>query len=350
MTDKKNVEIVKDSTATEENPGGFVRLPVKDENLKKFIVSLLGEPQSIEKEYREFFVIRRENISDLCNLIRQRIDEQNNGKEIRFSGEIVLTDDTLYKFNSFNEFISFNPVKNCTTNSIDIKVSYLIQFSQKNYPEKQDIEILVQRNKSRIYHNNRASAPIYVKINHTARSWGNDLLNLLDHKMLSLAYGLEKPSILRRILEKIGEKIGYISFALGLLFAITFVSKYFYSIKTKVLDDIGLMPGDISHKIDVISNFIVSGVFYRITICFFIYITLLIIFSAFLSNFIDKHKADIRTEPFILFSEKDGLEFEQYQKDKKKDDLSKIYQIIGGLLLNIAASFFYSIICKFFVI
>lgn len=171
----------------EENQRAIV-IPVGDEDLGNFISGLLGQPQSIQKEIYGAFDVDHAWLMNAHHLLYQRIQQQNKASLVAFSAEILFEDGLSRRLTSFEAFQVYVEPKPIISNGVKLKWTYLVQFPNKSTPEKQEVSFLVStdiRTTSDIeeifpfrFHRRRGGGVMAYQIDHTERTWGDDIENL----------------------------------------------------------------------------------------------------------------------------------------------------------------------------
>ncbi|MBP7702051.1 MAG: hypothetical protein KA098_05555 [Phenylobacterium sp.] len=121
-------------------------LPVEPNDFSEFIAKLLGKPQTIERKFESPFTIRKEDINHVFELVRQRIDSQNDATLAQFSARILYDDNSSVLVNSIDEFTHYNEIRPIVSNGLDLSWRWLVKFRGSNIPEKQEIEISFRTN------------------------------------------------------------------------------------------------------------------------------------------------------------------------------------------------------------
>ena len=187
MSENQNhdsVQIIK----TDDQKYG-VTLPFTDDQFKTFLKGLLGQPQTIEQKIRPTFVLEKQNLEHLNLLIHERIHQQNGGYLISFNAKLALKDGVATTFNSIDHLLSHNELRQSEPVWLSVMWTYLITFHDKDAPEKQTIEIVFHTggrtgNQHSSY---EEEAPfIQLRISHTARTFGLDMLAMLEPELKKL--------------------------------------------------------------------------------------------------------------------------------------------------------------------
>ena len=206
------------------NTKGFLALPFDADQFKDFLIGLLGKPQIIRKTIYGSFEIELADIQNFHHLIEQRIHQQNNGKLLQFRANVKYDDMSSVELNSFDELVTYNEIRPIISTGIELSWDYLIQFSDKEIPEKQTITIDINAGSELRFgaHNLtllpldlRKTGRFYIEIHHTARTWASDIESMLTNHIESL---LKPPNKLRDFLEKNDGAIGLL---VGTLFTLS---------------------------------------------------------------------------------------------------------------------------------
>lgn len=172
----------------EERDNEFLTIPIRRTDMGNFITSLLGQPQSIEREVYGYFDIDHRWFLHLHQLILQRITQQNEGQLISFAADIGYNNDSSRRINSIDEFTTYNEILRITTKSVKLSWLYLVKFPGKTLPEKQQITFSISRKLEEEKHNpflssNNYQGVIKYSITYTERTWGDDLDNIINSEV-----------------------------------------------------------------------------------------------------------------------------------------------------------------------
>lgn len=168
-------------------------LPISKNELGNFIYGLLGQQQSIERELSVNFDIDHDWIINLHELISQRIHMQASAKLVSFSSVIYFQNGLKRTFTSVDAFKGYSETKRILPIGIKIIWNFLVQFPNSEFPEKQQITFSAvtedtERGKpdrgrvdnvesliTRKYIYDYERSTIRFQIDHTERTWGDDL-------------------------------------------------------------------------------------------------------------------------------------------------------------------------------
>jgi len=271
MTDEK--EILRDG---EEMGTGAVVLPLDDETFRKFISNLLGKPQSVGKGFKGSFDVDKDAIINIHHALLQRIYQQNNGTLAKFTVKIIYDDNSSVHLNSLEEFETYNETKPVISTSVHISWTFLIQFMDKEAPEKQEVDLSFTAELGLDSDNDDADiirfssirAPISSQsisflIRHTARSWAVDIESLLTHQIEALIIrdrGL-KGFVANRS-TKIGLGVASL-FIVSALAGATYTTSTFVGHHLDKAKEIASSGGgdyeSVSNRVDFLINLVASG-------------------------------------------------------------------------------------------
>lgn len=182
------MENKKDLIKTPEEMGQ-VAFPFNKHQFADFLVSLLGKPQTISKRFDGSFCIDKESISNLFEIINQRIYQQNDGQLIKFRATLYYSDNSSITLEGYDHLINYNEALPLVVEAAHLTWQYLVRFNDKETPEKQEINVSFVANSDRPrrydfddepYFIMTSQGNISIRINHTARSWGADMEALLS--------------------------------------------------------------------------------------------------------------------------------------------------------------------------
>jgi hypothetical protein len=183
--DNINIEESKE-IQKKSNDAAEVSFPVSENQFNDFIISLLGKPQTITKTFNGYFSIAKDDIVTLFEILNQRVFQQNEAKLIQFRTTVVYNDDSTTTLNGLDHLVHYNEVLPKISNQVHLTWQFLIKFRDKTNFEKQEINLsFISANPARITIDNNLpfffeTAPVFLRISHTARSWGADIEAVLS--------------------------------------------------------------------------------------------------------------------------------------------------------------------------
>lgn len=158
-----------------------------------FVKGLLGQPQTLENIFPGAFDIGKNDIENLFYLVDQRLAQQNKAHLLQFSVKIFYADDSSVLLNSLADFKGYREIRPMQSTSANLTWTYLIQFEDRERPERQLIELSIRTGEDfemRGYvvlgkRARRFTQGFSLSIEHTARTWAADIENLLSHQIRS---------------------------------------------------------------------------------------------------------------------------------------------------------------------
>jgi len=175
-------------TYNEDNES-ILSLPIKKEDLGSFISGLLGQQQTIERELDVYFDISHDWLINVHQLINQRIQMQAEASLVQFVAVIYLSDGLKRTLTSVEAFENYSETQKNLPIGIKLIWNYLIKFPHKDIPEKQQITFSA---KIHFYGDSKdfidddyffERSVIQYQIDHTERTWGDDIESLMANKI-----------------------------------------------------------------------------------------------------------------------------------------------------------------------
>lgn len=315
-------------------------LPIMKKDLGQFIYSLLGQPQSIERELNIAFNIDHAWLINLHQTLIQRIQMQAEAQLVSFKVVIAFDDGLKRTLSTIEAFESYQEMKKKIPISIKIIWNYLVKFPQKEIPEKQQISF-----SAKIHHIVKFSSDekskitnlhstIRYQIDYTERTWGDDIESLMSSQVDEIEQSETK-------FDNIYNKLRLLLGGLLPLVAIYVIYQTIFFVRSQKIDDLmvnfnntfeGKIPSSevISTKIDYLAQlyqvYAVKDIeqVYAV-ILFFLSIVLTIV----LLNITRK-----RTYSFIVISKSS----EEYRENVLKKEGRKNSILLGSYILSIGAS------------
>lgn len=336
------------------NEKGYVALPFNDVDFRDFVKSLLGSPQTISKAVHGTFDVTIDELTNVNDLLEQRIVQQNKAQLIQFTARIVFSDDSSVLLNNIEDLIAYNEIRPIYSTEVHLNWDYLVKFEDKKQPEKQKITLsLLTEQSNSVYDNDSPSilryshrlnyGYIYYSIQHTARTWGADIAALLTNYI----DGIIKPE--NNIKKFIRANISKLSLSLfSILFASTLLSslwsihehqtqqgKY---VHTFLLSHQAINQSVINSKIDFLANYLVSGdwgLFIFKTLLFIIFSLVVSIFLVFWSE----SKIERRETSFLVLTKESKKHRKKLIEESKNTwvyfCISVLLNILYGIVSNV---------------
>lgn len=324
---------------------GYLKLPVDKGQFSNFVASLLGKPQSVSKNITGEFSFDLKTFQNINSIIEQRLIQQTEAYQIQFIGTIGFNDNSTVTIGSIEEFLTYNEFRPLISTRLTLSWIYLVKFRTKDYPEKQEIIVDVNVNemnyKGEMFWGGSPKNSINIKINHTDRIWGTDLLSVIGSYLESILNKNEND--IQRKLSNNYEAVGsvfrilsFLGFSLGGYLAIRSVlSSNVAEIQNVILNAESFRPA-----LSRIAENIYS---YQFTLLFWmnIYIILSILLSNFF-GFLISGIVHLDEVSFILMTEASYKNRSNVLAKKRNRFIKFIFSILAGIALNIFSSYIFS--------
>lgn len=296
-------------------------LPCEVKDFTEFISNLLGKPQEEKGKIEGDFHVEPKYISNIYHLINQRVTQQNDGSLINFTIAVLYDNGTSILHKNVNDFESYYPTSDTTPIEIVISFTYLIKFSNKSVPEKQEIEVIISTEDDRLHRNGAwiSGGLIEYRINHTDRTWASDISNVIKNHASNF---VNKTSWFTKMMAQYDDDVFEYSFWLILF---SFCSYWYFSTKS-------LFFSDAEKSINI-------NIFYDHILTFSYILCSLVVFIKIISK-VAEYKFFIRKSSYITLIDKD---YDKMQKRKRKLFV-RMTGYITAFILNVTAGFFASYI------
>lgn len=330
---KKNSEVEQ----VQDFQKGYLTLPFNDEQFKEFIRGLLGTPQTITKRIKGNFEVHLKDLQNFHDLINQRITQQNNGKLVQLKTQIYYSDESSVLLSSYEELITYNEVKPVISEAVRMTWIYLIQFADKNVPEKQEIELMIVSTPQRNVIEDDDIPVIFpsygqfrIIIKHTARTWGADIESLITNQINSILTPCSKiKEFIRRRSERIGLFTGLL-FLISSLVGIFFYTQSFNINEIKNVTEFIKNTTVIDGKVDYLLNYLAQNN----QNLFFLKSLLFIVISIFIAIILGvwvEAQADNKTKSYLILTR----EAKKNRDIQVKKSERKVYWFWASIAISI---------------
>jgi hypothetical protein len=323
---------------------GYLTLPFNENQFAAFIRGLLGTPQTITKKINGNFEIHLKDLQNFHELLDQRITQQNNGRLIQLKTQVYYSDESSVLLGSFAELLSYNEVKPIVSDAVRMTWSYLIQFADKDAPEKQEIELMIISTSERniIEYDGkpilfRSSGQFRLTIMHTARSWGSDIESLLTNQINSIVIPCSKfKSFINRRSSTIGV-LTAILFLISSLISIYFITRSFNNTEIEKVTSFIKQAKDINSKTDYIINYIANNAQNLFFLKSLLYVVISIFVSIILGVWVSSMADNDPKSYIVLTREAKKVRDKSVAKSKKQFGwfwFSILISIVSSLIAN----------------
>lgn len=349
--------MAKEKLTTIARKEGMVTLPFDEEQFYSFVRGLLGRPQTIDKEFSKSFALTRNDVAHVHALITQRVAQQNSSRFVGLSARLFFSDDSSVTFSSIEDLNSYNEIKPVRVVTIFLSWSFLVTFADRESPEKQQIELTFGSYRGLQRHSLRYSRAfpriqfmddnIALSIQHSARSWGADIENMLTSYVESLARTESKLVTFLQRQEKyfsMGTVALYLTSAIGtIFFTCTRTAEHLRSRLAESLKDV---PGSndilwIKKHVEIMTDVQISEKLISKDIQMLLYglssMVLAVVAGIIISSLIPSPIGG-----FVLYSRKSEEEYAARLNEERQSLRNVIIAFIGAVCIGIISNYCYA--------
>jgi hypothetical protein len=331
---------------------GYLTLPFNEEQFAGFIKGLLGSPQTITKRIKGNFELELKDLQNFHDLLQQRIAQQNNGRLIQLKTQIYYSDESSVLLSSYEELVTYNEVKPIVSEAVKMTWSYLIQFADKEAPEKQEIELMIVSTPQRNVIEDD-DIPVYfpslgqfrLTIKHTARTWGADIESLLTNQINSI---IKPCSKIKDFIRKKSSTIGILTailFLISSLVGIYIATSSFNKSEVSKVTEFVSKTKEIGPKTDYLLNYIASNT----QNLFFLKSLLFVVISIFVAIVLGvwvESMADNKTRSYLVLT-REAKKMRDILVEKSKRRFIWFWvSIFVSILTSVVANFIYTWMSK----
>lgn len=329
-----------------------VYLPCKASEFSEFIAGLLGKPQTLERSVRGAFIVRRDDIVNLCNLVDQRVHQQNEASLVQCTVRVVYHDSSSVLHNSLPAFVTYSEVAPVISVCVNVSWVYLVRFRNRSVPERQVIDVSIFTN------DEERPGEIYVsladvrgyerrmttRIQHTERTWGVDLDSLLAGALSQLVIRPTRPArwiILHR---------GWIGFGVALFLiggaAVTVLNSSnsllaSYLEKVKALDASSSSATVLASKMDFLVQVVSVGAWPRFVFAAVTFLMITVAVALALGEWVS-NKARIPPRSFLLLSRAAEEDKQAWDQRIKRDWLLFGLSLLASIGTGVLSSWLFA--------
>lgn len=318
-----------------------VVLPCNQKDFGDFVAGLLGKPQRIKKRFLGSFEITSDEISSTFQLVEQRVHQQNDATLIQFHLDVQYDDNSSVVHTSLEDFLLYRELRPLVPTSIHVTWIYLIKFRDKDFPEKQTIEMSFGTGNSPW-----TEVGIHIRINHTARSWANDIESLLSgHALILLKSENRLKSFISDNSGKIGTTFGVIFFLLAVASAFLVSEGVASQQLTSVESVLSQSTIEVSQKVDFILTQYAKGVWFRFYFSLVWYIVVAFLVSVILGFWVSS-AADNDPKSFLLFTAKAIEKRDDHIKHRRRKFFFFFITIAISVVTGVLANFIFAFVSE----
>ncbi len=127
--------------ADADKTSGELTLRIPNRSLGEFISGLLGQKRTIRHRFEERPFLAEQNwILNILEVVDQRLS-QNPHSLASFKASIYFSGGVVHSMESVDAFKAYSNMSNEETVGLSLSISYVVSFPDKEFPEKQSIEV-----------------------------------------------------------------------------------------------------------------------------------------------------------------------------------------------------------------
>ncbi|EMF7390804.1 hypothetical protein V8094_004587 [Vibrio parahaemolyticus] len=185
----------------DDDANSVISIPVGKKDLGSFICDLLGQKQSLERTYDVVFEVDHSWLMNLHDMIDQRISQQANSNLINFSAVVYFENGSKRTITTVDAFRGYHETKPHVSTGVKVVWEYLVHFPNRPHPEKQQISfsahVYEKKNTekstnvdrlSKAVSENAKDSLINIQIDHTERTWGDDIENIISSCVAEISH------------------------------------------------------------------------------------------------------------------------------------------------------------------
>ncbi|MGO9487208.1 MAG: hypothetical protein ACLPX9_21970 [Rhodomicrobium sp.] len=320
-------------------------IPCSQSAFGEFIASLLGRPQTIEKEFLGGFKLSRPDVENLFYLIKQRVEQQNDAQLIQFTIKLNYDDYSNVELSTFDDFQTYAEIKSRIPHRFQMSWTFLIKFNDRPAPEKQVIELDFNSGKLLTI-----KPGFSLKIHHTGRSWGVDIESLVGGHISTLKRS--EPSPLRKRLGKVAPLIGLFIFTLLmvlLLIGLSIAAKHFADSQLTAFSTnmASVTPPEKMEKaVFYLANSVLSGTLPKYFIAILLYLITMIFLSIVITSAATK-SLEVKIRGFLLLNQCAEDEYDEHLAKMSGLKYGWMVGAISSLIVGLASNALFQWLCRF---
>jgi hypothetical protein len=345
MSDRKEPTIL----PPQGSPGDYaVLIPCSQDAFAKFVSGLLGQTQTIQRRIEGPYEVHRSDIKKIYDLLMQRV-RQNESSLASFGLTVYYDDRSSVKFNSYEDFNSYAEIRPRSSIGFDLSFNFLVKFTDREVPEKQVINVtfrapMVVRGPELLFE--MGDSPWYdtdfkIRIEHTDRSWGVDIENLLSGHIETIKKN--EPSKLQSYLSK---RAGRFALSAGVICFAVFAAGFFLTIGrygderiSHFRDSLSTLSGyeRVSTSLDILGGYLLAADmpnFVAVILIFFVMaIVISIVFGAFIGD-----KLTVRPKGFLVLTRQAETARDEHLASARKYWVVLFFGVLSGLTSGVVSN------------
>mgnify|MGYP000010611324 CR=1 FL=1 len=327
---------------------GYVQFPLTQKTFSDFVRKLLGEPQHVQGILTGAFVVDITGVEKIYETIMQRVNQQNRADLVDFISKIYFENDTNITIKGLDGLKLYKNIENLEVVRLELTWTFLIQFEDKEAPEKQTIRVsfnvrhIPQLIRSALsYVGGRMGGGIVYEISYTARTWGVDIENLLRKAIESTFIQKNKvKEMVAKVQSIISLLVPIVIYGIIFILNSFFVKSYLDRTGQNIVTQISNM--NLSEQFMFLAKYIVAAPWYQFkqynALFLILMFVICIVFGIYLDDILDNI---LEEKCFIFLADSNQMTITQkikkeYGKQKTRYVLTLLVNIICGVLANFA--------------
>lgn len=336
-----------------EDGKNYLSIPCDGDGFKDFISLALGEPQSIERGFSGSFTLDIKEINNVYHLVQQRVKQQNKMTLIQFHARLSYSDGSSVLIDGIEAMNSYHEVKPIVTQQLHLSWIYLVQFQDKDVPEKQKITLSFMASPrvrhfeigetEAIFPGSIMTGRIAFRIEHSARTWGADIESLLSNYVLNLVAAENK---VRKFIRRNSSTLSLLLFVFIISLAgttcILYMNKAISGIKEKYASFKAASP-NVEKTLDYIVDELSHGFWYKFLFFSVIYMFVALVVAMVISVWF-AHISENERPAFIVFNKKDEEFRDKINRRYEKSAYHFFYAFAFAIVTGVIGNFVFSMI------
>ena len=324
---------------------GYLALPFDKNQFTDFVVGLLGKPQKLTRDIPGIFEMSLKDIQNIDYLLEQRIRQQNRGDLIELQAQIYYSDNSTVTLKGIQSLETYNEVRAVVSSKIQLSWSFLIQFNDKDAPEKQTVVVTISTMERYIEHFRRYDrvrrlGGIYIEINHTARTWAEDIASMLEHHAKSILKEESKAhQFLRENQELLAGIVGLLFFIFCLFGATIWLNQVTQQ-QIEVTKEFMRNHSTIEEQVSYLVGYITTNDASRMSLKLTIYILAGMLLSAVSIAWMSSYPITLPPSFLILTRKSQEHKLERLALDNKKLQ-GFLISTVGSLLISLIGNYIF---------
>jgi hypothetical protein len=347
-----------------------IRLPIDKDVFKDFIKAILGKPQTISRLIFGTFELQIDDLTDLFNLVDQRVHQQNKSHLIQFTTKMIYSDNSTRLLSTYEELATYSEPRDVFPVAVHLDFEYLVRFVDDKSPdgfgkpEKQEIIISIATSGMHKYRlinidsigdfSGITEGYFEITIKHTAISWGADIESLLTNAINS---HITQESKLKKFIRNhsggIGLCVGGALFGVCVLFSILKANSTDKLAREKINTFLQSVNNQSIESVHSKINFLIErtldsgGINQSFITTLFIILSLII--AIFLGVWVGS-SAENSPSSYLLFNKESKKHKTKIEKRISKKWASFIASIIVSFITGIATNWMFLFLCNMKII